>query len=210
MKWLTKIGLVFIALGVLIPASIDGYYKRYVNWNPVEHPISSLSGTVEQTFRVNFASMYYGNLDFDNQVISTERLECLIGLHRFSPEPDCRGEKVLLHFSWRLMHDGKLASSGTYVPGNGDLSRDEVEANFLSFAAKHGDTFTLLVNFDPDASVHALDTAHPVLRVSASPARLETAQILEQLSLLAGVAMGGVGLVFIVGDVFFNRRAVRA
>jgi hypothetical protein len=198
-----KAGLVLVVFGLLIPLSIWGYYGCFVNWTPVRRSVTSLSGDIEQRFRVNYTSTYSGSLEFTNHVIPGERLECLIGLKGFSPVPDCRDESIVLHFSWKVIQDGRVVDSGTYR-GQGELIAGYPVATFAFFRASRGKSFTLLVHFDLDA--RALDSENPVLCVREDSSRGENAVILEELSPFVGGGIGVIGLTLIGLGPFRKRR----
>lgn len=113
-------GLAVVVIGLLIPLSVWGYYGWFVNWTPVRRSVPSLSGDIEQRFRVNYTSTYSGRLEFTNHSIPSERLECFIGLEGFALVPDCRDQPTVLHFSWKVFQDGRVVDSGTYG-GQGEL-----------------------------------------------------------------------------------------
>ncbi len=65
MTRVTQAGLALLLIGFLIPVGLYCYYDLYVNWNPVNHPVSLSPGTIEQTFTVNYSSRYFASLEFD-------------------------------------------------------------------------------------------------------------------------------------------------
>ena len=116
---------------------------------------------------------------------------------------DAYDESIVLHFSWKVIQDGRVVDSGTYR-GQGELIAGYPVATFAFFRASRGKSFTLLVHFDLDA--RALDSENPVLCVREDSSRGENAVILEELSPFVGGGIGVIGLTLIGLGPFRKRR----
>lgn len=165
---LCKCGVALLAVSLVIPACIYGYFTS-IDWCPANRPISLRQGRIESAFKVNYTARYFADINLQTGALSPETVQCLTGVTGFSPEPKCT-EKPILSFKWQLLHDGRAVSSGHYEENEGGMSPSSVEADIAHFDAKRGESYTLVVDVDSDAS--RLDVARPTLVVSANSVNL--------------------------------------
>jgi hypothetical protein len=196
MQPLKRVGLALLTVAFLLPASVVGYYFAYVQWAPYDRPLPKLSGVASERFVINYPSAYTAILAFDNRAMSSNRLQCLIGLAgEFSPEPDCKTEKSVLNVRWNVVHDGETVASGTYTGQHGSVSVETTDAFIASFSAGRGE-YVIHVEFEPGAEI--LESAKPRLSISASPVRFENAYVKAAGSVVGGLILGVFGIVLLV------------
>ncbi|HTC95813.1 MAG TPA: hypothetical protein VK699_20385 [Terriglobales bacterium] len=191
-----KLGVALLSVSVLIPVGVYSYSKS-IDWCPVRRPISLHPGTIDQTFHVNYTARYFAEIELQTVAMSPDTVQCLTGITGFSPKPKC-SEKPILNFGWQLLQDGKTVSSGRYEQDKSgrSMSASTVGVGITDFDAKRGDTYTLIVKIDPDAT--RLDVTNPTLDIDVNSANLEFALMLEGLSRVSAVALGLVGLTCLI------------
>lgn len=202
-NWPAKSGLVLILLAVLILVAVYGYFES-IEWCPVRKAITLQPGTIEQPFTVNYAGLYFIEIEFNNGPLSQETIQCLTGVTASSPSPQC-ADKPILDLNLRLNRDGRTIVSNRYADDRGGgVTNSTVEAELGDLDAKPGAKYTLILEVKSDAS--RLDASKPTLLVSLNPANLESALVLEGLSRVAALVLGIPGLTLLVLGIWRYRR----
>jgi hypothetical protein len=191
----TKIGLTIIGAG-LLPIIVFSIWSTTLNVVPIEKPISLSVGHVRQSFTLNFTARYTMNIEVERK-LPYETLRCLLGVHDYSPEGQCRNIPAVLRFEWTLAQDGKIVQAGSSASDIGGYTTTTTVGNhFASFEGKQGH-YTLDMDILQDGS--ALSVANPKLRIGVVESVYEMLFVNELIYFVwafLGCAIGGSTLLF--------------
>src|SRR5579864_210627 len=101
----SKIGLAIISVG-LFPLLVLGIWRATLDTVPVSKPVSLSVGHVRQPFTINFTGSYTIRIEAERK-LPHETLQCLLGIHDYVPEGQCKNIAPALNITWTLWQDGQ-------------------------------------------------------------------------------------------------------
>jgi hypothetical protein len=155
----------YVASALLVAAGLV-YFGRPVrgdmrHWKPLSIPIPLKVGTVESPeFRVGLDTKYRLLIAAERK-IEFERLQCLLGMVYCDNAPD------VINITWKVLHNGTLAESGSSLNFRGGFYSDRVAREIGEFSAQKGQSYRIILTIVRDGS--ELDATAPTLLVETQP-----------------------------------------
>jgi len=202
----SKVGLAIVAVG-FFPLLALGIWRATLNTVPVAKPVLLSVGHVRQPFTINFTGPYTIGIEAERK-LSHETLQCLLGIHDYVPEGQCKNIAPALNITWTLRQDGqtiKTGSSATAVGGS--YTSETVENELAGFDGKRGHSYVLDMDILADGS--ALSIANPKLRIGVDGSVYEGFIFMELLVFAWAIVGCVIGSLVWVGSILGARRKQR-
>ncbi len=200
-----RVGVLLCITGLAISVMTWSWSKA-MNDVPLSMRIAMSPGHFQSPkFKTRASTQYRINFAFDSG-ISTEELDCLIGMNIKSVQP-CTNQPAVLNVRWQIFsHGGLIANGSSSELVAASYSNHKIQRHIGFFDAKSGRDYVLALDVLGDET--RLDAAHPILEVEPNLNAYEGRLMLNALAFYIGVLVAAISAIVVVIGLLRGGRRV--